>query len=100
MKPHKHKDMIIAWANGEEIQIYSKISKCWMPVSDVPYWEKDYEYRIKPEPKTDHIYYGMFVMDGSGVLGSAFTKIQDKGDELKLTFDGETGKLKAAEVLK
>lgn len=55
--------------------------------------------RLEREPKPDHVYYGVFEMDGSMSLESCFTKLNDSGDELKLTFDGETGKLKSAEVL-
>jgi hypothetical protein len=45
------------------------------------------------------VYYGVFDTDGGNVLDACFTKINDTGDQLKLTFDGETGKLKSAEVL-
>lgn len=45
MKPHKHKDMIIAWANGEQIQ--GRSSRGWIDVPD-PLWSEDAVYRIKP----------------------------------------------------
>ena len=52
-QPHKHKDLIIAWANGAEIQ-YKTLSKeknnewedIWAPL-----WSENTEYRVKPEPK-------------------------------------------------
>ena len=52
-QPHKHKDTIIAWANGAEIQ-YKTLSKeknnewedIWAPL-----WSENTEYRIKPEPQ-------------------------------------------------
>lgn len=50
-QPHKHKDMIIAWANGEQIEfrIPSETDE-WKYVS-MPFWLEDVEYRVKPEPK-------------------------------------------------
>jgi hypothetical protein len=44
---HKHRDIIIAWANGEKIQ-YKSCEK-WFDIEWSPTWEKDVEYRIKPE---------------------------------------------------
>jgi len=46
-KPHKHRDLIIAWANGEDIQYSFKGSE-WED-TDSPCWETNSEYRIKPE---------------------------------------------------
>jgi len=53
------------------------------------------EYRIKPEPKPDVVYYTL--VDLNGV--SAWSKSRTVVDNVRLTLDGETGKLKAAEVL-
>jgi hypothetical protein len=95
--PRKHAELIKAWADGAEIQVKLPTG-AWCYCHD-PYWGDNSVYRIKPEPKPDHVYYGVFEMDGSVILESCFTKQHDVGDELKLTFDGETGKLKSAEVL-
>jgi len=43
---HKHADVIIAWANGEEIQYELKGS--WMDIND-PDWYETINYRIKPK---------------------------------------------------
>jgi hypothetical protein len=48
MKPHKHAELIKAWADGHTIQMQSKIDGRWWDQED-PEWDKDYEYRIKPE---------------------------------------------------
>lgn len=96
--PHKHAEIIKAWADGSVIEFYSKGGDGWTR-SNNPQWYDDYEYRIKPEPKPDHVYYGVFEMNGSVILESWFTKQKDGTDELKLIFDGETGKLKSAEIL-
>lgn len=46
---HKHADLIIAWANGAEIEYYHKNFKSWNP-ANAPVWREDIEYRIKPKP--------------------------------------------------
>jgi len=52
-KPHKFQKEIIAWANGEDIEV--KYSDKWIPLKLThPYWDES-EYRIKPAreyPKT------------------------------------------------
>ena len=89
---HKHADVIIAWANGAQIQLYHHSRGEWIDTLD-PSWLECTKYRIKPEPKPDVVMrYGA---DRRGIYK------EPVGDfNLKLTFDGETGKLKAAEVLK
>jgi hypothetical protein len=102
--PHKHAEFIKAWADGTEIEVLD--SGCWVGVKEKwkhyqnPFWYSNMKYRIKPEPKLDLVYYGVIDMNtGKGFLDAAFTRFQDDGDHIKLTFDGETGKLKSAEVL-
>lgn len=45
MPKHKHADLIIAWANGDQIQLNQ--NGTWVDCD--PAWLKDNEYRIKPE---------------------------------------------------
>ena len=45
--PHKHRDLIIAWANGAEIEWYSVIASCWLYLKN-PSWCETTQYRIKP----------------------------------------------------
>ena len=94
---HKHADEIIAWANGAEIQIYVSKRGDWMWVDTCePMWLESAKYRIKPEPKPDLVeYYSI----GKHYLFRASCE-DSQVNSLKLTFDGETGELKAAEVLK
>lgn len=92
--PHKHAELIKAWADGEEIEKRDSYCPVWVVVEQ-PVWNLDSEYRIKPEPKPDRV----IIPDLVTVW--VHDEHQDyylKG-ELKLTFDGETGKLKSAEVL-
>jgi hypothetical protein len=47
---HKHADVIIAWANGEEIEWRSENSRNWFPINwSNPSWNDCVEYRIKPK---------------------------------------------------
>ena len=48
-QPHKHKDVIIAWANGEQIEFRDlDYSMEWQPIKN-PSWLADTEYRVKPK---------------------------------------------------
>lgn len=97
----KNAEIIKAWADGAQIQWYDNSIRehRWKDCPEYFDWGAPVSFRIKPEPKPDYVYYGVFEMDGAMILKSCFTKINNSGDELKLTFDGETGKLKSAEVL-
>ena len=128
MKPHKHAELIKAWADGAEIQYKDELGE-WETWDgyNAPPWYPDEEYRIKPEPKPDvpeglidpKSYYQGFEDGKNSVLKPEpkpdyYTKhiaykarIYSEGDRhppampnLKLCFDGETGELKAAEVIK
>ena len=49
---HKHADVIIAWAEGKDVQVWDKDTKCWCDVvKSIPFFDKDWEYRIKPPAK-------------------------------------------------
>ena len=55
-KPHPHKDLIIAWANGAEIEErYGTLP--WYQ-EDRPRWHPHYQYRVKPvePPKAEWIF--------------------------------------------
>ena len=97
---HKHYDCIVAWADGAQIQIKNKKNKAWEDLDCTPSWGNDFQYRIKPEPKPDVVKY---LIRGL-VSNSSWLEFDNQtGHEadgcIKITFDGETGKLKAAEVL-
>ncbi len=50
MKPHKHAELIKAWADGAEIEYKSPYG--WSPIEGRnPSWLDNSEYRIKPEKK-------------------------------------------------
>ena len=95
MKPHKHAELIKQWADGAEIEFWSPDYKRWVR-SRTPEWDADTEYRIKPEPKIDTL---LHVATSPKGFSSAATSTFYSAN-LKLTFCGETGALKEAEVLK
>jgi hypothetical protein len=61
--PHKHAELIKAWADGAEIQYHKGHEWCDV-VDNTPYWYECNEYRIKPEPKKYRV--ALFIFnDGS-----------------------------------
>lgn len=87
-KQRKHAELIKAWADGAEIE-YRWPGEEWRLIS-TPKWEDAFEYRIYQKPKPDVVQYW---------CASSEPLKSPMENNLKLTFDGETGKLKLAEVL-
>jgi len=48
---HKHYDMIVAWAEGKQIQNLNENTGEWQDLIAPPHWLKTFQYRIKPEEK-------------------------------------------------
>lgn len=97
MPRHKHADAIIAWANGAKIEVRSTCDGSWGEFNySQPAWLDCCEYRIKPEPKPDVVLNCNVTTTGDVYLcaqGGCYK------DNLRLYLDGETGKLKSAEVI-
>ena len=53
MTPHKHAELIKAWADGAEIECLVQPSNKW-ELREQPIWSVDATYRIKPQPKPDY----------------------------------------------
>lgn len=50
MPKHKHYDVIVAWANGEQIQWRDRGALEWEDISSSPMgWHNLVEYRVKPK---------------------------------------------------
>ena len=48
---HKHADVIVAWAEGEDVQVWDEGAKRWCDVvKAIPFFMGD-KYRIKPSAK-------------------------------------------------
>ena len=105
-KPHKHAELIKAWADGAEIEYKSHVDGSWRNLTSGQ-WLDNYEYRLKPIPKPDKVSYGVY--KSAAEVYYNFTMIcysqcpshvSHDYNLVKLTYDGETGKLKSAEVMK
>lgn len=96
---HKHYDCIVAWAKGKTIQRNFSPVDGWEDWTSKksPSWHENAEYRIKPEPKPDLIKYIVTEAISEGVC--RWDSATYAYANLRLTFDGETGRLKSAEVL-
>lgn len=50
-KPHKHAEVIKAWADGAEIEYRDLPDPQWYD-APCPNWYTNFEYRVKPQPKS------------------------------------------------
>ena len=100
--PHKHAELIKQWADGAVIQRYNKTLQQWR---DCDYtmlnWNPLVEFRVKPEPKPDVVVYQTLVLlpERQRVISYIETTHRFPTDNVMFIFDGETGKLKDAQVL-
>lgn len=111
--PHKHAELIKAWADGAEIQSRFVVSNdtneghVWVDTPN-PAWDFEKIYRIKPEPKPDVIVQVVLSIRGphrNVQVYAQWSGVQPGGHghlkpDLQLTFDGETGLLKSVEIVK
>lgn len=87
---HKHAELIIAWANGAQIQIKDKQTG-WEDLCSTPSWRNDFEYRIKPEEKKPVVRYLWAFKTTSGwqATSSFYTDIEvvnTNPDRVKLEY--------------
>lgn len=99
--PHKHAELIKAWADGVEIEYQVENNPAWYPLHKGWSWDNALvvEYRIKPRPDTEYRLRTYEHSGGSMYTPRMFLPTEFTPANLKLIFDGETGKLKSAEVL-
>lgn len=100
---HKHAELIKAWADGAIIQYRTTEYNWEYCPCNAPFWDEDVEYRIKPEPKPDVVKYIHFDADSHSNQIFIDDDLENKHSHwdlhLKVVIDGETGKLKSAEVI-
>ncbi len=108
-KPHKHAEVIKAWADGKAVQYrYSPCEEWYDLTSSYPNWMPEYEYRIKPEPKPD--YEETVTLFRNSAFSLLTMNVEPRWlangshykvfGSFKVTFDGETGEFKSIEVLR
>ena len=108
---HKHAELIKAWVDGAEVQYRWKHwhSNAWEDWRDLICLSDfndaiNFEYRLKPEPRPDYCRY--IVGDRCSNNWYEFSVKQQGRDietmkpQIRIIFDGETGELKSAEVIK
>ena len=100
--PHVHATIIKAWADGAQIEVRVNDAKPGTSAKTCPHCHPEDQYRVKPEPKPDVVLFGCIMMDHPGkarinTIGADERKLDS--DTCMFVFDGETGKLKKAEVL-
>ena len=102
MKAHKYKELIKAWADGAVIESRDRwtVNADWRVTTNPSWSDTIYEYRIKPAPKPN--FYKLYLVFTNRIYseGERFPISGFNKPNLKLCFDGETGELKSAEVLK
>jgi hypothetical protein len=95
MTPHKHSEVIKAFADGIECE-YKQCGD-WFKIQKLQQFDIFDFVRIKPQPKPDVVKY-ITATNYDSIYN--VTNAKWDLDNVKLTFDGETGKLKSAEVIK
>lgn len=108
--PHKHAELIKAWADGAEIQSRLVVvndtneGHVWVDTPN-PAWDFEKIYRIKPEPRPDEVKYCNIYRANVGGFQDSLRTAKRMGRDLSVgivefTFDGETGLLKSVEIVK
>ena len=92
---HKHCDLIKAWAEGTDIEYKTETGR-WL-LATTPNWSIDTAYRIKQEPKPDYSVSFSITSGDHGVMVTCCAGADPKAN-LRLSFDGETHKIKGAVV--
>ena len=93
---HKHAEVLHAFADGIECETW--YGSKWIKTTSLMDFDSFEKVRIKPEPKPDVVRYGYISSPDMKNINLTFCSFEI--DNLKLTFDGETGELKYAEVIK
>jgi len=95
--PHKHQHEIKAWADGAQIQA-RQFDGPWQDCVHSPSWSKFLEYRVKPIPDVViETVMQLNAADGTSFPGAEYNTSTE--NNLRLSFNGFTGKLRKAEVI-
>lgn len=98
--PHKHASTIKAWADGAKIQYWDGVM--WDDAPS-PTWALVNKYRVKPEPKPDVVVTKWIATNGKEVFAFSRNPMDELlwtlSGKIQITINGETGKLRSADVL-
>ena len=98
-QPHVHKDVIIAWANGAEIQVFQSEGLVRWIDCFKPTWREDLEYRIKPKDIVIERYAYYYISQPLGSIECVFVEYRPFNN-VRFTFDAETKELKNIEMIR
>lgn len=91
---HKHAELIIAWANGEQIQV---LSDDWWDIGD-PGWYEYKKYRVKPNHNKELLaHVGLTATRDLQFTSKCFSSLHPAN--VKFTFNHETGEFITVEKL-
>lgn len=85
ISPHPHRDVMIAMANGEEVQVFDEELEVWMD-AQYPMFHPDFKYRIKP--KAPIVEYALFQLNRNSA-----------GQFVEFTYDPESMVLTDVKIL-
>lgn len=100
--PHKHADIIKAWADGAEIQCRNRVDPEWKDIGQNPCWFEEIQYRVKPEREPDVVMtraVGIYRMPSEADPHGLLSVGVFGAPNVRFVFDGETKELKSVEVL-
>jgi len=94
---HKHAEIVKAFVDGIECEVQGEHTGIWFDIKNIHVFDVMENVRIKPIPKPDIVRYGYIscYLKCINLTPGCF-----EVDNVKLIFDGETGNLKSAEVIK
>jgi hypothetical protein len=65
---HRHYDVIVAWAAGEEVEYWSDSSEKWYPCVGDVIFRDHFQYRIKPKLVKKEGWMNVYDTDSSNVV--------------------------------
>ena len=95
-KPHKHAELIKAWADGAKIQHFAPHLDMWADIT-APAWNTSCDYRIKPEVKEDYRLVARVRPYNDQLQRHGLP--ENTGWDIAVVCDGETGGLKSVEII-
>ena len=96
---HLHAEFIKLWLDGVEVEREIGDGLWWEVLEIGEFDVNGAKFRVKPEPKPDVVAYACLDYEYGQIGAYLYTSAPYPNNTLKITFDGGTGKLIAAEVL-
>lgn len=101
--PRIHAEVIKAWADGAQIQLWINGTQEWKDVGVGGYpviFSATEKFRVKPEPMPDIIKYFHTNIDEDTGKVYVTPQFYSTHSNIKVVFDGDTRELKSVELIK